>query len=116
MIRLQPDWVNELAHHWARGDWSQVDHELGYPTVSPMFKRVSGVDSSEDVTGYSSAEVLAMAAAMEYLHLRHYEHWRALARLLRPHLRDTLPGKEGDAALAIEAGRLLEKYIDETLG
>lgn len=116
MIRLQPDWVAELASSWAREDWGSVSRELGYPDVSPMFKRVAGSDAGDDVTGYSAAEVRAMAAAMEWLHLRHYDHWRALARMLRPHLRKQLPARHNDEALAAAAGPMLADYIDKVLG
>lgn len=115
-MRLQPDWVNELATAWAREDWSDVAHSLGYPDVSPMFKRMAGVDSTEDVTGYSSAETRAMAAAMDWLHLVHYQHWRALARALRPHLREQLPATDRDRELVAQAGPMLADYIDKVLG
>jgi hypothetical protein len=115
-MRLQPDWVADLALAWAREDWTDVAQALGYPSVSPIFKRVAGADSSDDVTGYSHSETRAMAAAMEWLHLRHYEHWRALARELRPHLRDKLPAREGDADLIEQAGPMLAEYIDQVLG
>jgi hypothetical protein len=116
MIRLQPEWIGELASSWARDDWGSVSRELGYPDVSPMFKRIASVDSSEDAMGYSSAEVRAMAAAMEWLHLRHYEHWRALVRMLRPHLRGKLLAQDNDEELAMGAGKMLAEYIDKVLG
>ncbi len=116
MSRLQPDWVADLAAAWAREDWTDVAQSMGYSSVSPMFKRVAGSDSADDVTGYSQAETRAMSAAMEWLHLRHYEHWRALARALRPHLRDKLSAGGGDAELIEQAGPMLAEYIDQVLG
>jgi hypothetical protein len=116
MTRLQPDWVAELASAWARDDWGLISHDLGYPDVSPMFKRMAGGDTSDDVTGYSSAETRAMAAAMEWLHLVHYQHWRALARALRPHLREQLQATDCDRELIAAAGPMLAEYIDKVLG
>lgn len=117
MIRLQPDWIGELVSMWAAKDWSDAHGALGYPTVSPMFARAVGiVTESEDVTGYSSAELRAMAAAIDWLQLHHPEHWRALSREFRVWTRSTLPRQDGDDALVLEAGALLAKYIDEILG
>ncbi len=115
-MRLQPDWVADLAAAWAREDWTDVAQSIGYPSVSPMFKRVAGADATDDATGYSHAETRAMSAAMEWLHLRHYEHWRALARALRPHLRAQLPERAGDRELIEQAGPMLAEYIDQVLG
>ena len=65
MIRLQPDWIGELLGHWAKSDWDQARDDLGFPQVSPMFaKAVGTILEAEDVTGYSSAETRAMAAAV----------------------------------------------------
>ena len=117
MIRLQPEWIGELVSMWAAKDWLDSQDELGYPQVSPMFaKAVGTVTESEDVTGYSSAEMRAMAAAIEWLHLRHPEHWRALSREFRQWTRATLERREGDDVLVIQAGEMLAKYIDEVLG
>ena len=117
MIRLQPEWVGDLVSQWAAKDWSDAQGDLGYPTVSPMFARAVGVSAeAEDPTGYSSAELRAMAAAVDYLQLRHPEHWRALNREFRVWTRRDLEAKSGDAVLVLEAGTLLAKYIDETLG
>jgi hypothetical protein len=115
-MRLQPDWVADLAAAWAREDWNDLAQAMGYPSVSPMFKSVAGADTTDDATGYSQAETKAMAAAMEWLHLRHYEHWRALARALRPHLREQLPAGERDGELLAQAGPMLAEYIDQVLG
>ena len=117
MIRLQPEWIGELVSQWAAKDWVDASHDLGFPTVSPMFAK--GIGSSfefEDVTGYSSAELRAMAAAIEWLHLRHPDHWRALSREFRTWTRRTLEAKPGDDALVLEAGQMIADYIDKVLG
>lgn len=117
MIRLQPDWVGELLGQWAAKDWSDAQHELGFASVSPMFAKAVGTSfECEDVTGYSHAELRAMVAGVDWLQLNHPEHWRALSREFRTWTRRTLERKDGDDTLVLEAGRLLEKYIDETLG
>lgn len=117
MIRLQPEWVGELVSMWAARDWHEARDDLGYPTVSPMFARAVGKATEwEDPTGYGSAELQAMTAAVEWLKLNHQEHWRALSREFRTWTRRTLPEREGDAQLVLEAGQLLADYIDKTLG
>jgi len=51
-----------------------------------------------------------------WLHLNHPDHWRALSREFKGWTRSALEAKEGDQELVLEAGRLLEKYIDTALG
>lgn len=117
MIRLQPEWVGELVSQWAASDWAAAQQDLGFPTVSPMFARAIGtVTECEDVTGYSSAELRAVAAAIDWLQLAHPEHWRALSREFRTWTRRTLERKDGDDQLVLEAGTLIANYIDEILG
>lgn len=117
MIRLQPDWVGELVSMWAAIDWAEAQHDLGFPTVSPMFARAIGTNAeAEDPTGYSSAEMRAMAAAVDWLKMVHPEHYRALSREFRAWTRRTLERKDGDDQLVIEAGNLLAEYIDKVLG
>ena len=117
MIRLEPDWVGELVSRWASKDWVDTRDELGYPQVSPMFSRVVGTSiECEDVTDYSSAELRAVAAAIDWLQLVHPEHWRALSREFRTWTRTTLVAKDGDQALVIEAGKLIADYVDNILG
>lgn len=117
MIRIEPDWVGELLGQWASKDWSDARDDLGFPAVSPMFSKAVGTSFElEDVTGYSSAELRAVAAAVDWLQLRHPDHWRALSREFRTWSRRTLEAKEGDRERVLEAGRMLEKYIDDVLG
>ena len=116
-MRVPPEWVRDLLGLWASRDWSDAQQELGFPTVSPMFAPAVGQSAeAEDPTGFSSAEMRAMAAAVDWLHLVHPDHWRALSRELRPWTRRTLEAKPGDRHLAIEAASLIEKYIDNVLG
>lgn len=116
MIRLQPDWIGDLMRLWVAQDWADVQDKLGYPEVSPMFALGLGSSTEDDVTGYSAAEGRAMSAAVEWLRLVHWEHWRALSRQFRPHLRAELPPKDGDRELVLEAGKMLADYIDKVLG
>lgn len=116
MIRLEPDWIGELLGQWAAGDWADARQDLGYPTVSPMFKKIVGnVTEFEDVTGYSSAELRAVSKAVDWLHEEHPEHWRALCREFRSWTRKTLEKKDGDDLLVIEAGKLLAFRVDDLL-
>ena len=117
MIRIEPDWVGELLGQWAGKDLSDAQQDLGFPTVSPMFAKAVGTSFElEDVTGYSHAELRAMIAAVDWLQLHHPEHWRALSREFRIWTRSTLEAKPSDPDLVLEAGRMLEKYIDNVLG
>jgi hypothetical protein len=116
LIRIEPDWVGELVGQWAGQDGVGARHELGFPNVSPMFSKVVSAYVEDDVAGYSHVELRAMVAAVDWLHLVHYEHWRALSREFRHWSRKTLVEKPGDRELVLQAGRLLEKYIDEVLG
>jgi hypothetical protein len=117
MIRLQPEWVGELVSMWAAKDWADAQSDLGFPTVSPMFAKAMGtVTEFEDVEGYSSAEVRAMAAAVEWLKLTHEDHYRALSREFRTWTRRTMAAKDNDNQLVLEAGRMLAEYIDNVLG
>jgi hypothetical protein len=117
MIRIEPDWVGELLGQWAAKDWADAQHDLGFPTVSPMFAKAVGTSFElEDVTGYSHAELRAVVAAVDWLKLHHPDHWRALSREFRTWTRRTLDEKSGDRERVLEAGRMLEKYIDDVLG
>lgn len=116
MIRLQPEWVGELLSMWAAKDWADAQHDLGFPDVSPMFAKAVGMATEfEDPAGYSSAELRAVAAAVDWLQGAHPEHWRALSREFRTWTRRTLPRREGDDALVLEAGKFLADYIDKVL-
>ena len=117
MIRLHPEWVGELVSQWAARDWADAQQDLGFPTVSPMFAKAMGYSAeTEDVSGYSRAELRAMAAAIDWLQANHPEHWRALSREFRPWTRRTLEHKEGDRELVLEAGQMIAKFIDKSLG
>lgn len=109
-----PSWVRDLLGLWAERDWHDARMPLGLPTVSPMFaKGLAFAPDSEDVGGYSSAEVQAMAAAVEWLRAHHPDHWRAVSRSIRPWARRELPKTDEDDKLVAEAMKLLEKYVDD---
>lgn len=111
-----PDWVKDLLGLWAYLDWADAQQDLGFPTVSPMFaKAVSTSAEAEDVTGFSSAEMRAMNAAIDWLQLEHHDHWRALCRYYRPWVRRDLPAKDGDDELIPDALNMVAKYIDDML-
>lgn len=115
-MRLQPDWAAELLNDWAATEWREAQHELGLPSVCPSFKGLVEVNDEVDVTGYSPAEVRAIAAAVEHLHLTQPEQYRVVCRHFRPWMRRKLPPKEGDEALLVEAVQAIAKYVDEVLG
>jgi hypothetical protein len=111
-----PDWVRDLLGLWAERDWHDAQIPLGLPTVSPMFAKGMGlVVEVEDTTGYSSVEVQAMAAGIEWLQQTHADHWRALSREIRPWTRRDLQRTDNDQQLVVEALRMLERFVDDAL-
>lgn len=116
MTKLHPEWATELLNDWARADWREAQLDLGMPTVCPSFKGLVEINDEVDVTGYSPAEVRAIAAAVEHLHLLHAEHYRALCRHFRPWMRAKMPPKDGDDVRLREAVQMIAKYVDQTLG
>lgn len=114
-MRLEPPWIGELLVMWAARDWADAQRELGYPSVSPMFSRAVGSSASEDVTEFSSAEMRAIVAAVEWLQCEHPQHWRALSREYRSWTRATLQAGDDDERLVIEAGALLAARVDALL-
>ena len=116
MIKLEPEWAAELLHDWAASDWREAQLTLGMPNVCPSFKGLVEINTEVDVTGYSPAEVQAIAAAVEHMHLTQVEHYRALCRAFRPWMRAKFPAKDGDDKLVQEAVQIIAKYVDEVLG
>lgn len=115
-MKLDPPWAAELLSNWSRAEWRDAQFELGLPTVSPTFRGLLEVSSEVDVTGYSSAEVQAVAAAVEYLHVQYPEHYRALCRFFRPWSKSKLPAGADDDRLLSEAVKMVAEYVDKTLG
>lgn len=117
MIRLQPEWVGELVSMCSKDDWADTTSALDYPTVSPMFKKlIPDVAETDDVTGYSSAELRACKAGIEWLSQGHPEEYAALAWEFQPWKRKVIDKHEDHDALVQYAGRLLEKFIDKYCG
>jgi hypothetical protein len=111
-----PPWVLDLLGLWAHKDWHEAKSELDYPSVSPMFARALGTSfEAEEVTGYSSAEVRAMTAAIDWLQNEHADHWRALSRQVRPWTRAELEAKPNDRQLASDAAQMVADFIDKLL-
>lgn len=110
-----PPWIGELLARWAARDWDDARDDLGFPGTAG-FARALASSQEEDAGGYSSAELRAIAAAIEWLQLAHPGHWRVVCRAYRPWTRDGLHAQAGDADLLVEAVRLLANYIDNVLG
>jgi len=116
MIKMEPEWIGDLLGLWIRQEWGDMHYALGYPIVSPMFAKAVGIVAEvEDAGGYSSAELRAMTAAIDWLQVNHAEHYRALARELRPWARKSLEAKDGDELLVLQAGKMIADYIDKVL-
>jgi len=115
-VKLDPPWAAELLHGWARSDWHDAEHSLGLPSVSPTFRGLLEISTEIDVFGYSSAEIKAVAAAVEHLHKKKPEHYRVLSRHFRAWSRKTLPAGEDDERLLAEAVAMVADFVDKTLG
>lgn len=115
-MKLDPPWAAELLADWARAEWRDSQFELGLPSVSPTFRGLLEVSSEVEVTGYSSAEVQAIAAAVEHLHQQHAEHYRALSRHFRPWSKSKLAAGEHDDRLVREAVLMVAEFVDKLLG
>lgn len=117
MIRLEPEWIGELVSMAAKDDWSDATSSLDYPTVSPMFRKLMPeMAESDDVTGYSSAEMRACKAAIEWLSQNHPEEYAALAWEFQPWKRKIIDKHDDHHALVMYAGRLLAKFVDAMCG
>ena len=117
MIRLEPDWVGELVSMCSKDDWNDTTSPLDYPTVSPMFKKlIPEMAETDDVTGFSSAEVRACKMAIEWLSANHPEEYAALAWEFQPWKRKMLTQHSDHHAIVMYAGRLIEKFIDKVCG
>lgn len=109
---IQPEWVGLLLAEWSRGDWAPAS--MGYPQTASFAQHTA--DDEPSSSGFTPHELQAMRAAVDWLALRHPEHWRALNRALRPHAASELPARAGDAQRLLEVGPMLAAYIDEVLG
>lgn len=117
MIRLQPEWVGELVALCARDDWSDLNDRLGYPSVSPMFRSIlPEVAESDDVSGYSSAEVRACRVGIEWLCNHFPRQYASLQWEFQPGKRHMLTRDDQHEELVLHAARLLEKFIDKYCG
>lgn len=115
-MKLEPPWAAELLADWSRSDWRDAENHLGLPSVSPTFRGLLEISCEVDVVGYSSAEIQAVAAAVEHLHTEHAEHYRALCRHFRPWSRKTLPASDDDDRLLREAVEMVALFVDKILG
>lgn len=113
MIRLEPEWIGELVSMAAKDDWSDTTSSLDYPTVSPMFRKlIPEMAESDDVTGYSSAEMRACKAGIEWLSKNYPNEYAALAWEFQPWKRKIIDKSDDHHALVMYAGRLLAKFVD----
>lgn len=108
---IQPSWVGELLMEWRRGDWAPSSMRM--PTAASFVRERDDDDVSNG--GYSSIELGAMYAAVEWLQAEHPEHWRVLNRTLRPGAASQIPERLGDHQLLAEVGTLLAKKVDALL-
>ena len=112
-MKLEPPWAAELLAGWARADWRDAEQNLGLPSVSPTFRGLLEISTEIDVTGYSAAEVQAVAAAVEHLHAHHAEHYRVLCAHFKPWSKQQ---RQVDDRLLAEAVQMVADFVDKKLG
>ena len=115
-MSLGPPWAIELLANWSRAEWRDAEHELGLPSVSPTFRGLLEISVDIDVSGYSAAEVQAVAAAVEQLHKTKPNHYRALSRFFRPWVRGVGEASDDDERLVRESIQMVADFVDKTLG
>jgi len=116
-MNIEPLWVADLIRMCAADDWSDVDHALGHPRVSPMFKQfLPEPAESEEATGYSTCEMRACREGLEWLSHTHPQLYRALALQFYSWRRRHLERTADHEALVQRAAALLAEYVDKSLG
>lgn len=114
MIRLEPDWIGELVSIASKDDWSDTTSALDYPSVSPMFRKLlPDIAEADDTAGYSSAELAACKAGIEWLSQNYPTEYAALAWEFQPWKRKHLGRHEDHHTLVLYAGRLLANFVDK---
>lgn len=112
-MKLEPPWIGELLSICAANDWAGVEQRLGHASVSPMFRRLMpDLAEADDATGYSSAEVRACAAGLEWLEQAHPLEFQALTWEFRRWLRQHMTRQDRHEELVQAAARLLADYVD----
>lgn len=112
-LDLDPAWVEDLLNLWAASDAAVTRSRLGWPQESPMFRRLGVVSSDVDDDTYSTAEVLAMRAAVERLQADNPVAWEALLGSFKPWT--GLPATPDTLALVRAVSPTLAAWVDEIL-
>ena len=113
MIRLQPEWIGELVSVCAADERAAMHDRLDYPAVSPMFaKLLPNLAEADEAGGYSSLEVRACKAGLEWLLREHPALYAALAWEFQAWRRSQMDKPDDHEKLAMEAGRMLAKFVD----
>jgi hypothetical protein len=113
MIRLRPDWIGELVSLAARDDWAETTSDLDYPRISPMFRKLlPETAETDDAGGYSTVELRACRAGIDWLSKHYPEEYAALAWEFQPWKRKTLERQADHDERVIAAGALLAKFVD----
>lgn len=116
-MKLQPEWVGELVSICSSDDWADAQQPLSWSSVSPMFRRLMPeMAETDDATGYSSAEVRACKAGLDWLARDHPVEFSALAWEFQAWRRSHIERHQDHDALAQTAARLLADFVDRTCG
>ncbi len=112
-LGLHPSWVEDLLNLWAASDAAVARSRLGWPQESPMFRQLGVVASDTDDDTYSTAEVLAMRAAVERLQAEMPSAWEALLGSFKPWT--GMPATPDTLAAVRSISPTLAAWVDEIL-
>ncbi len=116
-MKIEPAWIADLVRLCSASDWSGLDASLGHASVSPMFARlIPDLASSEDVAGYSGAEIQACREGLEWLSRAHPEEYAALAWQMQRWRRKFTPQSQDHDSLVQRSATLLAQFVDKKLG
>ena len=115
-MKLQPDWIGELVSICVADDWRGAHRELDWSGVSPMFRRLLPELAETQDEGYSSLEVRACRAGLEWMATAHPAEFGALCWQFWPWKRKHLTRADNHDELAQTAGKLLADYVDRACG
>ena len=112
-MKLHPEWIGELVSICVSDDWRGASSSLHWDDVSPMFKRLlPELAQTEDADGYSSLEVRACRAGIEWLAQKHSAEFNALCWQFWPWRRQHLVRDDKHDELVQRAAGLLANYVD----
>lgn len=98
-------WVFDLVRLAGQEDRQTIGQELGWPSTANGFRKTLGESSETETETYSSTELAAMKAAIEWMRVELPESFAAVSAYMRK-------GQDGGLQLA-QAMVILGQKVDE---